>query len=112
MKLERIELTNFRNIESMELEAVPGVNVIHGENAQGKTNLTEAIWLFTGAKSFRGAKDRELIRFGTDSCKSKICFSSALRSQTAEIILSARSEERRVGKECASMCRSRWSPYH
>lgn len=35
MKLERIELTNFRNIESMELEAVPGVNVIHGEKCTG-----------------------------------------------------------------------------
>lgn len=99
MKLERIELTNFRNIESMELEAVPGVNVIHGENAQGKTNLTEAIWLFTGAKSFRGAKDRELIRFGADSCKSKICFSSALRSQTAEIVLSAKETAGTKAKE-------------
>lgn len=99
MKLERIELTNFRNIESMELEAIPGVNVIHNENAQGKTNLTEAIWLFTGAKSFRGAKDRELIRFGTDSCKSKICFSSALRSQTAEIILSVKETAGTKAKE-------------
>ncbi len=87
MKLESIELTNFRNIQSLQLEAAPGVNVIYGENAQGKTNLTEAIWLFTGAKSFRGAKDKELIRFGETCCKSKIHFCSELRKQTASIQL-------------------------
>lgn len=69
MKLESIELTNFRNIRSLRLKADAGVNIIHGENAQGKTNLTEAIWMFTGAKSFRGAKDKEMIRFGETSCK-------------------------------------------
>ena len=42
MKLESIELTNFRNIRSLRLKADAGVNIIHGENAQGKTNLTEA----------------------------------------------------------------------
>lgn len=87
MRLESIELTNFRNIRSLSLQAAPGVNVIHGQNAQGKTNLTEAIWMFTGAKSFRGAKDREMIRFGEASCKSSIRFSSAQREQTASIEL-------------------------
>ena len=87
MTLESIELTNFRNIRSLSLQAAPGVNVIHGQNAQGKTNLTEAIWMFTGAKSFRGAKDREMIRFGEASCKSSIRFSSAQREQTASIEL-------------------------
>lgn len=85
MRLESIELTNFRNIRSLSLEAAPGVNVIYGENAQGKTNLTEAIWMFTGAKSFRGAKDKEMVRFGESSCKSEIRFVSALREQTAKI---------------------------
>ena len=55
MRIKSIELQNFRNIASLSLQAAPDVNVIHGENAQGKTNLTEAIWMFTGAKSFRGA---------------------------------------------------------
>ena len=69
MRIKSIELQNFRNIASLSLQAAPDVNVIHGENAQGKTNLTEAIWMFTGAKSFRGAKDREMIRFGEDHCR-------------------------------------------
>ena len=42
----------------------PGVNVICGSNAQGKTNLLEGLWLFTGGRSFRGAKDSELVAFG------------------------------------------------
>ena len=87
MRLESIRLTNFRNIGSLYLEASAGVNVIHGENAQGKTNLTEAIWMFTGTRSFRGAKDRELIRFGQPCCKSEICFSNQQRTQTASIEL-------------------------
>lgn len=85
MRLNSMELINFRNIRSLFLEAAPGVNVICGENAQGKTNLTEAIWMFTGAKSFRGAKDRELLRFGETSCKSSIAFSAQNRDLTASI---------------------------
>ena len=64
MKVNSIKLNNFRNISSVILEANNGVNVIYGENAQGKTNILEGIWLFTGCKSFRGSKDAELIRFG------------------------------------------------
>ena len=52
------------------------MNVICGENAQGKTNLIEAVWLFTGAKSFRSGKDSEFIKFGGESAKNEICFYS------------------------------------
>ena len=84
MRIKSIELQNFRNIASLSLQAAPDVNVIHGENAQGKTNL---IWMFTGAKSFRGAKDREMIRFGEDHCRTDLVFQSALREETASIEL-------------------------
>ena len=56
MRIDRLSLTGFRNIGEMELSPGPGVNVIYGDNAQGKTNLMEAIYLFTGAKSFRGQR--------------------------------------------------------
>lgn len=74
MRIKSIELQNFRNIASLSLQAAPDVNVIHGENAQGKTNLTEAIWMFTGAKSFRGAKDREMIRLERTTAAPTWCF--------------------------------------
>ena len=66
MFVKTLKAENFRNLERIELEPSEGVNIIYGENAQGKTNLLELIWLFTGFKSFRGAKDSELVRFGED----------------------------------------------
>ena len=66
MIVKKLECLNFRNIEKEILEPCDKMNVICGENAQGKTNFLEAIWLFTGAKSFRGAKDNEFIKFGAE----------------------------------------------
>lgn len=64
MRIESLEIKNFRNIAEMSITPSEEMNVIYGENAQGKTNLIEAIWLLTGAKSFRGSKDDELRMFG------------------------------------------------
>ena len=62
------------------------VNIIWGENAQGKTNLIEAIYLFTGSKSFRGVRDKELVEFKKESAKLKIDFENKSRKQNAELI--------------------------
>lgn len=59
--VKTLKLENYRNILSADLEFCDGINVITGENGQGKTNLIEALWMLTGAKSFRGSKDRDLI---------------------------------------------------
>lgn len=88
MKVNSIELNNFRNISSVFLEADSGVNVIYGENAQGKTNIIEAIWLFTGCKSFRGSKDAEFIKFGEDFSRIKLNFSDSVRDKKSEITFS------------------------
>lgn len=60
MYVQRLAAKNFRNLEDKEIFPCEGVNVIYGDNAQGKTNLLESLWLFTGGHSFRGAKDSEL----------------------------------------------------
>jgi oligopeptide/dipeptide ABC transporter ATP-binding protein len=57
MRLKSLKLNNFRNYKESEINFFEGINVFYGENAQGKTNILEAIWLFTGAKSFRSSKD-------------------------------------------------------
>lgn len=62
MYVTRLGTQGFRNLCDQELFPCQGVNVIYGGNAQGKTNLLEALWLFTGGHSFRGAKDGELPR--------------------------------------------------
>ncbi len=74
MKIERLKCLNFRNIEEAEIFPDDKMNVICGENAQGKTNLIEAIWLFTGAKSFRNTKDSLPIKFGCLRAKNEIDF--------------------------------------
>ena len=62
MRLLSLEVANYRNIAAAQLEPGRELTVICGKNGQGKTNLLEAVWLLTGGKSFRGAKDAELIR--------------------------------------------------
>ena len=64
MLAQRITLGNYRNIENAAVEFSPGINVLWGRNAQGKSNLLESIYFFARGRSFRGAHDRELIRFG------------------------------------------------
>ena len=66
MRLTHLTLTDHRNIEHAELTPDPHLTVLCGPNGQGKTNLLEAVWLLTGGKSFRGSKDGELIRRGSD----------------------------------------------
>lgn len=62
MILKALEVENYRNIPAARFEPGRELTVICGKNGQGKTNLLEAVWLLTGGKSFRGAKDAELIR--------------------------------------------------
>ncbi len=87
MTVNSVNIKNFRNIADLSFTADNGVNVIYGENAQGKTNILESIWLFTGCKSFRGAKDNELIKFGEDFAKINLNFSDNSREKKSEIII-------------------------
>jgi len=65
MILERLEARSFRNYESLTVEPGPGVNVFVGDNAQGKSNILEAIYLLATTKSFRTSRDTEVIRSGS-----------------------------------------------
>lgn len=89
MKINLIDIENFRNIEKLDL-SFENVNIIYGENAQGKTNLIEAIYLFTGSKSFRGVRDKELVKFDCEYSRLKINFESSERNQNAEILIKGR----------------------
>ena len=69
MEIQWVETENFRLLETQRVAFSPGVNVITGENAQGKTTLLEAVYLLTGVKSFRTFYDRELIAFEKDHAR-------------------------------------------
>ena len=64
--LQSLSIENYRNIEAARFEPGHELTVICGKNGQGKTNLLEAVWMLTGGRSFRGAKDAELIREGAE----------------------------------------------
>ncbi len=78
MFLKEISFRGYRNLEDNKIFPHENVNVIYGENAQGKTNLLESVWLYTGGHSFRGSKDSELINFGKDFACSE-CVLNCLR---------------------------------
>lgn len=63
MKIESLKLKNFRNYDLLKLEFDEATNIFYGDNAQGKTNILEAVYLSGTTKSHRGAKDRDLIKF-------------------------------------------------
>lgn len=66
MYIESIELKNYRNYETLSLTFDRGTNIFYGDNAQGKTNILEAVYLCGTTKSHRGSKDREMIQFDSD----------------------------------------------
>ncbi len=81
MRITHLELTDFRNIAQVSIDPGEGVNIIYGANAQGKTNLLEAIWLCSGNKSFRGAREREMTRFGEKVFHIRLQFADRERTQ-------------------------------
>ena len=66
MNINSIELGNFRNYVNQKLEFDKCTNILYGNNAQGKTNILEAIFVCGTTKSHKGSKDKELIRIGED----------------------------------------------
>ena len=72
MVIHSVELNNFRNYDSLKLELDPGVNIFYGNNAQGKPNILDAVYVGCTSKSHKLSKDRELIRFDQNEAHIKI----------------------------------------
>ena len=89
MRLLRLSLTGFRNYESFSCDFAPGVNLILGQNAQGKTNLLEAIGYLSAGYAFRTRKEAELIRFGADYAELSAQVYSYDRAQSLRAVLFA-----------------------
>lgn len=85
MECNRIKIRNFRNIEEAEIEFDGGVNILTGANAQGKTNLLEAIGFTSIGKSFRTSHEEELIRFGEEFCEISMDYTDSVRRQNITV---------------------------
>lgn len=93
---------NFRNLKKTFFEADPSMNVIFGENGQGKTNIIESIWLFTGCYSFRTHKNSQLICEGEKTAVSEINFYSEARAQNARMTIAKNKDIILNGVQCDS----------
>lgn len=97
MHVNSLELKNFRNYTAQRLEFSPHTNVIYGNNAQGKTNILEAVYLFAHGRSHRAKNDKELIKFGEEFSRIAIEFEDTSRSHSAKMHL------KRNGKKAVSI---------
>lgn len=72
MVIEALDLQNYRNYELLGMKFSPETNILYGDNAQGKTNILEAIYVAGTTKSHRASKDREIIAFDSDEAHIKM----------------------------------------
>ena len=96
MQLNELMLRDFRNYEYLSLSFDPGVNLIVGDNAQGKTNLLEAISYLGSGKSFRAQKTAEMVRFGAEFADIAGSMYAQNRQQTARWVLFAHGRPRQI----------------
>lgn len=85
MYIERIKLNNFRNYKQLDLELNKNLNIIYGDNAQGKTNILESIFLCSFGKSFRTTKEKEMIMFNEDKCLVEVYYQKSDRDGKIKI---------------------------
>lgn len=96
MHIEHLSLTNYRNYKTLDLSFSPEINVFIGENAQGKTNIMEAIYVLSMAKSHRTTNDRELIRWEQEYGKIEGEVHRKYGKLPLELVLSKKGKKARV----------------
>lgn len=96
MVCKRIIAQNFRNIKNADVTLSPRTNVFVGENAQGKTNIIEAIYYTALCRSFRPGSDRDLIMFGCESAKIENIYADELRDITMSVTLFSDRRQKRI----------------
>lgn len=87
MRIKELKLKNFRNYTSETVEFSPSTNIIIGNNANGKTNILEAVYLFAHGKSHRARSDSEMINFQSDAAEISLEFETEKRNYTCSIRL-------------------------
>ena len=102
MYCKKIEVKSFRNIDEAEVSFCEGVNILEGANAQGKTNLLEAIFYPSVGRSFRGAHTGEMIFFGKSCAEISLDFKDAKRDQNISVTL-YKDKQRKIEKNGVKM---------
>lgn len=87
MYVKKLKLSGFRNYKSEEFEFLPDTNILYGNNAQGKTNALEALYIFSIGKSFRMQQDRELINLSENFTRLSVEYEDKTRTNEIEIVI-------------------------
>ena len=87
MFLNRLNLTNFRNYENQSINFIKGINLFVGDNAQGKTNIIESIYLSSFGKSYRATKDVEMINLNKDFLRVELDYNKKNIDNKVEIYI-------------------------
>ena len=90
MWIKKIKISNFRNYKYAEINLNNKINIFYGENAQGKTNIIESIYLCSIGKSFRTSKEKEMIKFGEDNSNVEIDYEKSDRDGNISINIGER----------------------
>lgn len=96
MIITEFSADRFKNLKNVSLKPAETVNIIHGENAQGKTNLIEAIWILSGARSFRGSKERDLVAFDEEFARLSATVKDSYREHSIEAVISKNPREKKI----------------
>lgn len=87
MNITKLDINGFKNLKNVNITLDPDLNIFCGENAQGKTNIIEAIWLMSGCKSFRGTKEKDMIDLNGEKVEIGLSFKNSMREQRIEVAL-------------------------
>ena len=87
MYIKRLNLKDYRNYDSLDVDFDKNVNIIIGNNAQGKTNLIESLYVTSFGKSFRTNRDSELVKFGRDYARISIEAEKEYFDTTVEVLV-------------------------
>lgn len=96
MYCKRVKLNNFRNISECEVDFCDGINILIGENAQGKTNLLEAIFYASVGRSFRASSINEMISFGRRSATVSVDYMSDVKEKSDNITIKLFSDKKKI----------------
>lgn len=86
MRITHLKIDGFKNI-NIDMKVTPTVNILVGENANGKTNIIEAVWLATGCRSFRNLKDKDIVDFNKETATVEITYTTKERENTIKYVV-------------------------
>lgn len=92
MYIKKIKLQNFRNYKEQELILNPNINIFYGNNAQGKTNILESIFLCSFGKSFRTSKEKEMVCLGQENLQVEVAYQKSDREGKIKIALATKKQ--------------------